>query len=177
MIKINKTLLNSFFCLSFFAFSTIYCLGQNKSDGDSFWKNVQFGSGIGLGFNNGGFNGSISPNALYRVNENFSAGIGLNVNYSKFNSSKLFAYGGSILSLYNPTSFLQLSGNFEQLRVQQSSKVAASTIKTNFWSPALFLGAGYRTGNTVIGIRYNVLQETNNSIYANAWMPFIRTNF
>lgn len=47
----------------------------------------------------------------------------------------------------------------------------------NFWNTALFLGAGYRTNNATIGIRYNVLHNDNNNIYTTAFMPFVRVYF
>ena len=73
------------------------CLGQKTSN--DFWNNVRFGGGIGLGFTNESFNASISPSAIYQVNDQFATGASLNFNYAKFNEDKLFAYGGSILSL------------------------------------------------------------------------------
>jgi hypothetical protein len=43
-----------------------------------FWKNVRFGSGIGLGFGSGYTNISLAPSAVYNVNKYFSAGLGFN---------------------------------------------------------------------------------------------------
>ncbi|WP_298473786.1 alpha-ketoglutarate decarboxylase [uncultured Maribacter sp.] len=177
MTKTDKTLLKSFFCLIFFALSINLCNSQNLTSQNSFWKNVQFGGGIGLGFSNGGFNGTLSPSALYNVNRYISTGISLNINYAKYDFNKLFAYGGSILTLYNPTSFLQLSGELEQLRINETLDLVSGTIKNNYWSPALFLGAGYRSNNITFGIRYDVLHDKNKSIYADAWMPFVRVYF
>jgi hypothetical protein len=41
----------------------------------------------------------------------------------------------------------------------------------------LFLGAGYNTGNVVLGVRYNVLFNENDYVYSDAFMPFIRVYF
>ncbi|MFT5217580.1 MAG: hypothetical protein ACI83H_002720 [Glaciecola sp.] len=41
----------------------------------------------------------------------------------------------------------------------------------------LYLGAGYRTGNFTIGIRYDVLYDNEKSIFADPWMPFFRVYF
>lgn len=173
MIKKSKTLLKSLFIFLFFAFSNTFCFSQNATSQSSFWQNVRFGGGIGLGFTNGGFNGSISPSAIYDVNDYFSAGVGLSVNYAKYDTNKFLAYGGSIVTFYNPIPLLQLSAEIEQLRVNESNAI----FENDYWSPALFLGAGYRSNNVTFGIRYDVLYDDNKSIYANAWMPFVRVYF
>ena len=41
----------------------------------------------------------------------------------------------------------------------------------------LFIGAGYRSGNVTFGIRYDVLYDEKKSIYADAWVPFVRVFF
>jgi len=164
-----------FLFLLFIGFSSI---GQNHQSKSDFWNRVHFGGGLGLGFTNGGFNGSISPSAIYQVNEQFATGISLNFNYAKFNDDKLLAYGGSILTLFNPVPFLQLSGEFEQLRINRTfSNIGLNDIEDNYWSPALFLGLGYSNQNVTFGIRYDVLYDEDKSIYANAWMPFVRVYF
>ena len=177
MTKIHKSLLNSFFCIAFFAISNSICYAQNENTQNSFWENVNFGGGIGLGFTNGGFNGSIAPSAIYNVNSSFSAGISLNVNYAKYDTNKLLAYGGSVITLYNPINFLQLSGELEQLRINETLSLDGGEFNNDYWSPALFLGAGYRSNNVTFGIRYDILHDENKSIYADAWMPFVRVYF
>jgi hypothetical protein len=170
---IVRTLVCSFFCLLVSALGT----GQNAGRTDSFWEHVRFGGGLGLGFTNGGFNGAISPSAIYQFNSQFATGISLNFNYAKFNDDKFIAYGGSLLSLYNPLPFLQLSGELEQLRINRELTTFSGIIEDNYWSPALFLGLGYSNQNVTFGIRYDVLYDQNKSIYANAWMPFVRVYF
>ncbi len=166
------------YLLLFFILIGFTVLGQNQNAKSDFWNNVRFGGGIGLGFTNGGFNGSISPSAIYQVNEQFATGVSLNFNYAKFNDDKLLAYGGSLLSLYNPVPFLQLSGEFEQLRINRTiSYIGLDDVEDNYWSPALFMGIGYSNQNVTFGIRYDVLYDDNKSIYANAWMPFVRVYF
>ena len=51
---------------------------QSTADEDNFWRNVQFGGGVGLNFGDGFFSGAIAPNALYNFNPYVSTGIGLN---------------------------------------------------------------------------------------------------
>ncbi|MGB5554442.1 MAG: alpha-ketoglutarate decarboxylase [Flavobacteriaceae bacterium] len=158
-----------FFASNFYA--------QSPKAKSEFWSHVSFGGGIGLGLTNGGFNGAISPSAIYQVNDQFATGLSLNINYAKFGDDKLLAYGGSILTLYNPIRFLQLSAELEQLRINRNYDNGVISLEDNYWSPALFLGLGYTDRNFTIGIRYDVLYDDTKSIYANAWMPFVRVYF
>jgi len=166
----------SFFIVSFL-FITNPSSAQSQSSNRDFWDNVRFGGGIGLNFSNGGFNGSIAPSAIYQFNETFAAGVGANVNFFKFNNEKFWAYGPSAIVLANPIKEIQLSGEFEQLRVNSSIQTADGRFESNFWAPALFLGVGYRTQFATIGMRYNVLDNNENTIYLNAWTPFVRFYF
>ena len=165
------------FLVSFFLFSCISSFSQTQNQKSEFWNKVRFGGGIGLNFVNGGFNGSIAPSAIYQFNNKIALGTSLNFNYSKFNNSKLLAYGGSVLSLYNPIQFLQASVELEQLRINRSFDTSLMQLEDNYWSPALFLGLGYTSNNFTVGVRYDVLYNDQKSIYANAWLPFVRVFF
>ncbi len=141
-----------------------------------FWKNVQYGGGIGLGFGSGYTDISLAPSAIYNVNEYAAFGLGLQYKYLKqkdYYASHL--YGGSIIGLLNPIKEIQISAELEQLRVNLSLEGSNSNSQ-NYWNTALFIGAGYRSGNATIGARYNVLNDKN-SIYGSAFMPFIRVYF
>ena len=153
------------------------CFAQNTSTKSDFWKNVNFYGGIGFNFANGGFNGSISPGAVYQFNEIMSAGLGVNVNYFKQGDSKLWAYGPSVIVLANPIKQIQLSGEYETLRINTSIQTNGAELESKYWSDALFLGIGYRTRNATVGFRYNVIYDERDSIYLNALVPFIRINF
>lgn len=149
------------------------CISQNTKN--AFWDNVRFGGGVGIGFTNGDFNASLAPSGIYQFNDQFAAGIGLNFNYAEFRGNDFLAYGGSLLSLYNPLPFIQLSGEFEQLRINQTSDFDAAN--DNYWLSALYLGAGYTQQNITFGIRYDVLYDEDDSIYSSAWLPFVRVYF
>lgn len=149
---------------------------QQKASSD-FWNKVRFGGGFGLGFGNNTFNAAISPNAMYQVNDQFSVGTGLNFNYSKFRDSKLMAYGASALSYYNIFPAIQLSAEFEQLRINRKYEFDGANIEDNYWNPALFLGLGYSSRNITVGVRYDVLYTEGKSIYSDAFMPFVRMYF
>lgn len=144
-----------------------------------FWENVSFGGGLGLNFGNGYFNGSISPSAIYNFSPQFSSGLSLNYSYldDKRNNYRASAYGGSIITLFNPIREIQLSAELEGLQVNQTFLFPGENIKRNYFQEALFLGAGFRTGNVTIGARYNVLYNRDRNIYGTAWMPFVRVYF
>jgi len=181
MNKIVPSGFKNMFLGIFFFFGCLLCFAQNPAQNASqksdFWKKVRFGGGVGLGFTNGGFNGNISPSAIYQFNEYIAAGVGANLNFFKFNDQKFWAYGPSAIVLANPIPQIQISGEFEQLRVNSSFRTINGTIKNDFWSPALFLGLGYRTQFATVGVRYNVLYDNEESIYLNAWTPFVRVYF
>ncbi|WP_289061479.1 alpha-ketoglutarate decarboxylase [uncultured Zobellia sp.] len=174
LYKIPKSTFLGLFLIVF----ALNCSAQNTSAPSDFWNNVKFGGGLGFGLTNGGFNASVSPSAIYQFNDQFSSGVSLTFNYAKLNNDKRYAYGGSILSLYNPLPFLQISAELEQLRINRSIAINGfPDIEDNYWSPALFLGLGYTDRNFTLGISYNLLYDDNKSIYANAWLPFVRVYF
>lgn len=143
---------------------------------NSFWKNVQFGGGLGLGFGSGYTDITIAPTAIYNFNEYFSLGTGVQYSYLRqkgfFKSNN---YGGSIIGLFNPIPEAQLSVELEQLRVNLTYEDI--DVNENFWNTALFLGAGYRMENVTIGARYNVLFDKDKNVYGEAFMPFVRVFF
>lgn len=148
-----------------------------KSD---FWSNVRFGGGLGLNFGRGITNITVAPSALYQPNQYVAFGPGLNYTYQKFGDFQTSLIGASAIVLANPINVVQLSAEFEQLRVNQS--VSGEPDRPGFWNTALFLGAGYRLdvrGNNLgaIGVRYNVLFNDGDQVYADAWQPFVRFYF
>lgn len=146
-----------------------------------FWNKVRFGGAFGLNIGSGFTDITLAPSAIYEVNEYFSTGIGLQGSYIKVNPKnsnlvgyKAYTYGGSYIALFNPIENIQLSAEIEQLRVNVNYD---NGYIDNFWNTALFLGAGYRSGNAIIGVRYNVLFESDKNIYHEAFMPFVRIYF
>ena len=104
-------------------------------------------------------------------------GTGISFNYSKFQTSKLFAYGGTLMTFFNPIRPIQLSAEFEQLRVNERYEFDGLNYNYDYWSPALFLGAGYSTNNVTIGLKFDVLYDDQTSIYGTPLLPFIRVYF
>lgn len=154
----------------------VYTISANaqKTNGNSdFWNNVNYGGGFGLGIGNNSFNLALSPSAIYRVSEDFSTGLSLNANYSKFGDSDFLAYGPSFINFYNPIPFLQVSGEFEQWRVNLNQ----NNFSENYWYSALFAGIGYTQRNITFGLKYDVLYDEDRSFYADALIPFVRVYF
>lgn len=147
----------------------------------TFFSDMQFGGGLGIGFGEGFTNIAVSPMALKPITEQFSAGLGLQFNYLR---SKGFyestSYGANILGIYSPAEMIQLSAELEQLRVNNVLYTDFGQHyknEQNFWNTALFLGAGYTNQNVTIGVRYNVLYKESDLVYNQSWMPFIRVFF
>lgn len=151
---------------------------QAQEDKFQFWDHVRFGGGIGLSFGNDFFSATLAPSAIYEFNDQFAIGVGLSGSYSSLkNDYNSTVIGGSVLSLFNIIQELQLSAEFEELNVSRKYDSRLGFEDDNYWYPALFLGAGFRTNNVTIGIRYDVLYDERDSIYADAWAPFVRVYF
>jgi len=170
-VFIKKIILSTFLVVSIFKI-------QAQEQKSLFWSNVHIGGGIGLSFGSNFFSGSIAPSAIYDLNEKFSVGISLNGTYSsEKNVYKAYIVGGSILGLFNPLPQLQLSVEFEELHVTRQFENRLFIEDDNYWTPALFIGAGYRNGNFTIGVRYNVLFNEEDNVYGVAFAPFVRVYF
>lgn len=160
-------------------FSTsVYAQGGRSG----FWSDVQYGGGFGLGISRDYTNVLVAPSAIYPLNDYFSTGVGLMASFvnSKNNFAESFSskiLGGSLIGLVNPLETIQLSAELEQMHVQQ--QITSNTIQLNddFWNTALFLGIGFRSENLTIGLRYNVLFDEKDRIYADPYMPFVRLYF
>ncbi len=157
---------------------TVHSFGQNSDPQPTFWQQVRFGGGLGMSFGDGFTSITVAPSAIYEVSEQFATGIGLNFTYNKLrNNYNATIVGGSVIGLYNPIPELQVSAEFEELNVSRNFDSNLGIEDDNYWYPALFLGAGYRTGNVTFGIRYDVLYDEDRSIYADPYIPFVRVYF
>lgn len=166
-----------FLIFSCFAVTFATAQDNNVKQKSEFWQKVRIGGGIGLSTGNRTFSATLAPSAIYQFDDTFALGLGISGSYfSRKNALKSTIIGASLIGLYNPINEIQLSGEFEQNNV--SRNFDNSAIKDdNYWSPALFVGAGYRTRNITIGVKYDVLYNDDKSIYANAWSPFVRVYF
>lgn len=151
--------------------------GQPVSSSGDFWSRVRYGGGLGLAFGSNSVQVGVAPSAVYQANAYVAVGLGLNYIYAKYDVSRLSAFGGSVIGLVNPIPAIQLSAEFEQLRVRRTLEASPSDIRDTFWLPALYAGIGYSTGPVTFGIRYDLLYNTDRSLYADPWLPFVRVYF
>ncbi|MAP55635.1 MAG: alpha-ketoglutarate decarboxylase [Altibacter sp.] len=144
----------------------------------SFWAKVRYGGGLGLSVGNGFFGGTLAPGAVYEFNEQLAMGLGTSFTYnSQRNFYNSTIVGGSLIGLYNVIPEIQLSAEFEMLNVSRSFEAGLGLENDLYWYPALFTGAGFRTGTFTVGIRYDVLYDEEKSIYISPWLPFVRFYF
>ena len=185
-MKLHAKLLKTFFYTLVFLNSVLLFSQQDSipKTKSVFWQKVQFGGGLGLAIGNGFTNVSVSPTGYYNFDKTFTVGVGLTGSYvaqesnpSNFNSIgyKSTIFGGSLIGLMHPIEEIQLSAEVEQLKVNR--KFDEFLNDDSFWNTSLFLGAGYRTQNLTIGVKYNVLHKDNNQVYSQAWLPFVRVMF
>ena len=163
--------------ISFFCTNELLAQGPTSapSPPSSFWRNVQFGGGIGLGFSSGYTDVFLAPSAIYNLNPIVALGAGLNLNYvSSKNYYSSTVYGISTIVLINPIPEIQLSVGLNESRVNYQEE-GFSNYSEDYWDTSLILGAGYRTGNVTIGIGYNVLQ--NDRYDTEPFVPFVRAYF
>lgn len=159
----------------FILLTTGVAIGQ-QNNGD-FWSNVRYGGGMALGFGNNSFNLQLAPSAIYDVNQQFSTGIGLQLNYTQFGDRNFLGYGGSLINLYDPIPGLQLSAELEQWRINFEESLVGGNFEDRYWLTSFFIGAGYRSGNVIVGLRYDVLYDENRSLNVDPWVPFVRVFF
>ncbi|KAB1156846.1 hypothetical protein [Flavobacterium luteum] len=152
--------------------------GKNTNLKSDFWKKVQFGGGVGLSIGNRFTDIALAPNAIYNFNKYVALGFGLQGGYvSNKNVFTSIHYGASLITLMNPIEEIQISVELEQIRVNNKYESITGDFKNNFWNTGLFLGGGYKSGNVTVGMRYNILHNSNNNVYNEAFMPFVRVFF
>lgn len=173
------------FLTKYLIIAFLYPVISYTQTSNDFWGDVQFGGSAGVGFGNNYTQIMVAPGALYRFNEHVGAGVNAQYSYVKQNDIyKASIYGGSVIGVFNPLPYIQLSAELEQLRVNLKYDenyrypfYANIDREKDFWNTALFLGAGYQMQNVTIGFRYNVLFDDNDFVYADALLPFIRVYF
>ena len=174
LLNLFKPLIVLVFLFHFDTISSQTSSYLNKSP-NSFWKNVQFGGGLGLNFSSGYTDIFLAPSGIYNLNPIVALGAGLNLNYvSSKNYYSSSVYGISSIVLINPIPEIQLSVVLNESRVNYQEK-GFGNFSENYWDTSLVLGAGYRTGNVTIGIGYNVLQ--NDRYASDPFVPFVRAYF
>ena len=166
-----------FLVFSCFVITSAKAQEDNMKQKSVFWQKVRFGGGIGLSSGNKTFSATLAPSAIYQFDNAFALGIGISGSYfSRKDAFKSTIIGGSLIGLYNPLNEIQLSAELEQNNVSRNFD-SALLKDDNYWSPALFIGAGYRSRNVTIGVKYDLLYKEDKSVYASSWAPFVRVYF
>lgn len=151
---------------------------HNKNYKHPFFDKVRFGGGIGINIGSNYSSFSISPSAVYDFSEQFSMGGSITYMYVKQKSTisrTTNVFGGSVLALYRPINYLQISTEYENLKLNSKFNRVDYTSK---WQPALYLGIEYVTGNIAMGLRYDVLfDKQENLLYSSAISPIFRIYF
>lgn len=181
----RKSIFRTFFKSILVVITLLFSFGSSAqeqtnapSQQNDFWRKVQFGGGIGMSFGTGYTDITISPSAIYNINSIVAVGTALQFGYvSAKNDYSSTLYGASLIGLLNPVPQVQLSVELEETNVNTDYKYVGANVSESFWNTALYLGAGYRTGNVTVGIRYDVLFDDNRSYYSDAFMPFVRVYF
>ena len=172
-----------FLIASMIIFPCISATSQNLENtqsvkNDTFWNSVRFGGSLGLSFGNNYFSGELAPSALYDFNKTFSLGLGLNAGYGKVDNYKATSLGGSLIGLVRPIPQLQLSTEFQELYIDRKFEyIGANNVHSKDWVPALFLGLGYTNGPVTAGLKYDVLYDSDKSLYNSALLPFVSVYF
>ncbi|WP_457618381.1 alpha-ketoglutarate decarboxylase [Lutibacter sp.] len=168
-----------YFLLAIISFVHLNIFGQNSNlDKQRFIDNVRFGGGFNIGVGNNYSTFSLSPSAIYDFSDKFGAGFSLTYVYVKNKSiqnSTTNLYGGSILALFKPIYYLQVSSEYENLKINQNYY---SENNISQWQNALYFGLEYVTGNISMGLRYDVLFDKVRSITSSSALnPVFRIYF
>ena len=147
----------------------------------TFQPSWSFGGNIGMSFWNGGTDIFLAPKAYYHVSPKIITGIGVTYIYSdgeywginlgapnRYYNYHSNSFGGSASALYRPIPFLQFSVEYEGLQTEWRGD-----FEDSYWNNAIYLGASFVSGPFSFGIRYDVLYDSNRSVYGDAWTPFI----
>ena len=142
---------------------------QLNSDFQKYWS---FGGNLGFSFWNNGTSILLGPKAYYNFSPKFLAGVGVSYMYSEYRSDfdgyHSNSFGGSVMAAVRPIYFLQISAEYEGLQTNYSGYYT-----DEYFVNALYFGLSYIAGPVSFGIRYDVLYDTNKSIYSSAWNPFV----
>ncbi len=131
----------------------------------------RFGGGLGLSFGNHSSGVRIAPSVGYMITNDLEAGATLGYTYNKYRDYKYNVFSGGLFANYHIIPSLFTRAHYEYYTGKQKFQ----GISNSFNEDALWLGAGYQSTGAVsfqAGIMYNVLYDSDSSIYSSAWQPF-----
>jgi hypothetical protein len=149
-----------------------------------------WGGGIGLGFGDGMFYGSISPVVGYAITDHFAAGVGLSYQYYSNKYEPAYDYYGNYLGTYKMQSSMYIGSlwaryviwknlfaqvepqilnvdDYHDAYLDYNGKVV--NVKRE-WVPAALVGLGIRQpitdrASVILLAMYDVLQNSNTPYY------------
>lgn len=169
----------TFLFLTLLGFLSIKAFAQHhKQHEPTFLDKVRFGGGLAMNIGNSYSSFSISPSAVYDFSKHFSMGLSATYMYVKRKttiSETSNVLGGSIIGLFRPMQSLQVSAEYENLKLSSKLNQVDFTPK---WQPALYLGVEYVAGKIALGLRYDVLfNKQENLLFSSALSPVFRVYF
>ena len=165
-----------------YLFAVILCISSlsiysQRDYSSSFsWDQMRYGGRISFDFSSNVTSITIAPSAIYQFSDQLAAGASISFGYTDFKDldGTWYNYGASIIGIYTPIRQIQLSAELEQVFVNEQYEFWPNN---NYNYQALFLGAGYRMKNVVVGMRYDILYNENKNLYAEPYAPFIQVYF
>lgn len=156
-------------------FTLLSTLGFSQGE-DRDGTQGEFYTGGGLVFNvsNRGTNIGGNPILGYRFTDELSFGAGINVQYAKFSNTSFLIFGPTAFGRYLITDNIYAQSEFHYTNVERQYSVLEPELAQTerVWSPALFVGGGYRqslSGNVFANftILYDVIQDSNSPYFDN----------
>ncbi|MBM1104526.1 alpha-ketoglutarate decarboxylase [Aurantibacter crassamenti] len=141
-------------------------------------KRLKFGCGFGLSFV-GGTNITLSPNLMYSVSNQVSIGAGVQGSYTSIKDlQNTTTFGGNVIAQYNPIPMMTTLLEFAQLKVNTKTETVTGEVEQDYWDSALFVGLGLNVSkNIIIGAKYNLLYDKDESVYTSPILPFVNISF
>ena len=84
----------------------------------------------------------------------------------------------NVIGEYNLSRKITTLLEFAELKVNTKRETPTGEVENDFWKSALLVGACYNFSNKMlIGVKYNVLYYSDESVYSNPIIPFINITF
>ncbi|MEH6747798.1 MAG: hypothetical protein V7670_13260 [Maribacter arcticus] len=84
----------------------------------------------------------------------------------------------NVIGEYNLSRKITTLLEFAELKVNTKRETPTGEVENDFWKSALLVGACYNFSNKIsIGAKYNVLYDSDESVYSSSIIPFINITF
>ncbi|PVX51957.1 hypothetical protein C7377_0251 [Balneicella halophila] len=136
----------------------------------------RFGGGLGLSIGNNSTGIHIAPSIGYMVSPKLETGVTLAYTYNKYDDYKYNLFSGGLFSNYQIIPELFTRIHYEYYTGNRKYNGLSDTFNEN----SLWIGAGYQNYGRVrfqTGIMYNVLHDSDDSVFDSPWRPFAGVSF